>query len=277
MYSSRGWKIATVTVFTIVLGAGRISGLAHAQNTPTDKVAVPESALNSLIGETDRHFHTAADLYAKGEAQDSASEIRAAAALIRFEAARATSEDAARLTTTSNSLDEVARNIEDGNVASRRDLELAFARADLALAAHYRTLASKALAAKDRSDAGRWLKAAGDSVDEAAAWTGQSPSGAEAQAWDQMHALQEKIRTSADWSTEEARKGIGYLGTQIQYLGQRMQNFSSSAWGGADAKATPSFKSPCPILHPRRLHGLKLILGRSTKAMFWRTSVDRAK
>ena len=113
-------------------------------------------------------------------------------------------------------------------MASRRDFDLAFARADLALAAHYRSMADKALTDKDRADGGRWLKAAGDSVDEATAWTGRSPSGAQAQVWDQMHALQAKIHTSADWSYDEAKKGVGYLGTQIQYLGQQMQNFGAA-------------------------------------------------
>jgi hypothetical protein len=67
------------------------------------------------------------------------------------------------------------------------------------------------VANKDRANAGRWLKAAGDSVDEAAARTVQSPSGAQAQVWDQMHALQAKIRTSANCSYDEAKKGVGYL------------------------------------------------------------------
>lgn len=214
-----------------VIGIAQIPSLALSANTPAGEVTVPQSALNSLIGEPDRHFHRAADLYAKGDAQGAASEIRTAAALLRIEAGRGSGQDAAKLQTAATDLDTVADNVVNGNVASRRDLALAFARADLALAAHYRSLADKALADKDRADAGRWLKAAGDSVDEAAAWTGQSPSGAQAQVWDQMHALQAKIRTSADWSYDEAKKGVGYLGTQIQYLGQQMQNF-----GGPGAK-----------------------------------------
>src|SRR5438552_17092237 len=89
-------------------------------------------------------------------------------------------------------------------------------------------MADKALGDEDRAGAGRWLKAAGDSVDQAAARTGRSPSGARAQAWDQMHALKPKIRISTNWSYDEAKKGVGYLGTQIQYLGQQMQNLGAS-------------------------------------------------
>jgi hypothetical protein len=50
------------------------------------------------------------------------------------------------------------------------------------LAAHYRSIADKALADKDHASAGRWLKAAGDSAGGAAAWTGRSPSGPQAEA-----------------------------------------------------------------------------------------------
>ena len=118
--------------------------------------------------------------------------------MIRIEAGRESAEDAVKLRAVTTNLDELASNVVNGNVGSRRDLELAFARAALALAAHYRTMADKALADKDHTSVGRWLKAAGDSMDKAAAWTGGSPPGAQAEVWDQMHALQAKIRTSAN-------------------------------------------------------------------------------
>jgi hypothetical protein len=202
---------------------------ARAANNRTARVTVPRLALNSAIGEPDRHFRRAADLYAKGDTDAAASEIHAAAALVHTEAGRGSAQDSAKLLDAATDLDEVAGSVVNGNVASRRDLDLSFARADLALAAHYRSMADKALADRDRAAAARWLKAASDSVDEAAAWTGRSPSGAQAQAWDQMHALQAKIRTGANWSYDEAKKGVGYLGTQIQYLGQQMQNFGGSS------------------------------------------------
>jgi hypothetical protein len=199
-----------------------------AANNREDQVTVPQSALNSLIGEPNRHFHRAADLYVQGDPEGAATEIRAAARLIRIEAGRGSAEEAVKLRAVATNLDALTSNAVNGNVGSRRDLELAFARADLALAAHYRSMADKALADKDHASAGRWLKAAGDSVDRAAAWTRRSPSGPQAEAWDQMHALQEKIRTSANWSYDEAKRGVSYLGAQIQYLGQQMQGFGTS-------------------------------------------------
>jgi hypothetical protein len=211
-----------------IMEVGRDLSAVHAANNREGQVSVPQSALNSLIGEPDRHFHRAVDLYVQGDAEGAATEIRAADALLRMEAGRGSAEDAAKLQAAATNLDTLASNIGNGNVGSRRDLELAFGRADLALAAHYRSMADKALAEKDHAAAGLWLKAAVDSVDEAAAWTGRRPSGAQADAWDQMHALQAKIRTSANWSYDEAKKGVGYLGTQIQYLGQQMQNFGAS-------------------------------------------------
>lgn len=215
------------------VGAPQLPTAARAADNPSAKVAVPPSALNALIGEPDRHFHRAEDFYVKGDAQGAASEIRAAAGLIEMEAGRGSAQDAAKLRTTASDLDTLADNVVAGNVGSRRDLALAFARADLALASHYRSMATEALANKDRSDAARWLEAAGDSVDQATVWTGESPSGAQAQVSDQMHAVQARIRTDANWSYAEAKKGVGYLGSQIQYLGTQMQNFGASGSGGA--------------------------------------------
>jgi hypothetical protein len=228
------WLTVTLSACLAMMEVGPNPSAVHAANSG-DEVIVPQSALNSLIGEPDRHFHRATDLYVQGDADGAATEIRGAAALIRIEAGRGTAEDAAKLRTIATNLDALASNVVNGNVGSRRDLELAFARADLALAAHYRSMADKALADKDRTKAARWLKAAGDSVDEASAWTGESPSGQQAEAWDQMHALQAKIRTSANWSYDEARKGVGYLGAQIQYFGHQMQNF-----GASGAKNSPN-------------------------------------
>ncbi len=220
--------IAAFMAVAVIAIAQKLDPVLAANNS-VPEVTVPQTALNSLIGEPDRHFHRAANLYVKGDTEGTASEIRAAAALIRIEAGRGSKQDAAKLETAATDLDTLAGNVASGNVASRRELDLAFARADLALATHYRSMARTALTNKDRAGAGRWLKAAGDSVDEAAVWTGKSPSGTQAQVWDQMHALQAKIRTGANWSYGEAKNGVGYLGTQIQYLGQQMQNFGGSS------------------------------------------------
>src|SRR5215469_12082328 len=64
------------------------SNPVYATSNRGDQVTVPQSALNSLIGEPDRHFHRAADLYIEGDADGAANEIRAAGALIRIEAGR---------------------------------------------------------------------------------------------------------------------------------------------------------------------------------------------
>ena len=80
-----------------VIGVARIASSAHAADNRADQVTVPRSALNSLIGEPDRQFHRAADLYAKGNTDGAASEIRAAAALIRLEAGRGSVRDPAKL------------------------------------------------------------------------------------------------------------------------------------------------------------------------------------
>ncbi len=100
MWAKRISKTVTVAAFIGAIGIAQIPSLAGAANTPAGEVTVPQSGLNSLIGEADRHFHRAADLYAKGDADGAASEIRAAVALIRIEAGRESAQEAAKRTTT---------------------------------------------------------------------------------------------------------------------------------------------------------------------------------
>ncbi len=38
----------------------------------------------------------------------------------------------------------------------------------------------------------------------------------QAEARDQVHALETKIRSGANWTYDEGRKGVSYLGTQIE-------------------------------------------------------------
>ncbi len=206
---------------------------ASAEAPSAHQVVVQEDVLNPLIGEPEHHFHHAASLFAKGDTRGAASEIRAAAALLRLEAGRENAENRSGLLSSAAELEDLAARLERGDVLSRSELNLAFDRADLALAGHYRAMAEKAVTNKEHDNAGRWLKAAADSLDDAMRWTGQKPPTAQAQAWDQVHALQAKIRTGANWSYDEAKKGVGYLGNQIQYLGAQMEKLGSSPTPGS--------------------------------------------
>jgi hypothetical protein len=55
----------------------------------------------------------------------------------------------------------------------------------------------------------------------------------QAEARDQVHALETKIRSGANWTYDEGRKGVGYLGTQIEYLGSQMQRLGGSPTPGS--------------------------------------------
>jgi hypothetical protein len=212
-----------IAVIVAAIGLPCVARSAPAAN----EVTVPEDALNSLIGQPQADFHQAFALFTQGDFDGAAAQMRSSAALLRLEAGRGDASSRARLTAAADQLDAVAAKVEQGNVGSRTELNQVFARADLALAAHYRAMAAQSVNDKQHAAAGRWLHAAADSVDDATHWTGQQPTTAQAQAWDQVHALNAKIHTGANWTYDEAKVGIGYLGTQIQYLGSRMQQFAS--------------------------------------------------
>ena len=88
MRAHRFWIAVTVAAFMTMIGVALIPSWGGSANDRTGQITVPQSALNSLIGEPDRHFHRAADLYVQGDADGAASAIRAAAALIHIEAGR---------------------------------------------------------------------------------------------------------------------------------------------------------------------------------------------
>jgi len=227
---------------TITLSTG--TALAHRASSPkagslenpttedgqnaARQVTVPEDVLNRLIGQCERHFRHAAKRFAKGDNPGAASQIRVGSALLSLEARREHAETQSALRSSADELDRLAGRVEHGDGSSRNELNAAFAHADLALAAHYRAMADEAIANKEHDNAGRWLEAAADSVGDAARWTGQKPPTAQAGAWDQADALETKIRSGTNWTYDEAKKGVGYLGTQIQYLGSQMEKLSSS-------------------------------------------------
>jgi hypothetical protein len=179
------------------------------------EVTVPENVLNPLTGEAEHKFDQAASLFADGDNRAAASQVRAGAALVRLEAGRDHAANQGGLQSSADELDRLAGRIERGEVSSRRELDLAFGRADLALAEHYRAMAREAIANKQHDEAGRWLKAAADAVEDATRWTGEKPPTVQAEARDQVHALETKIRSGANWTYDEGKKGVGYLGTQI--------------------------------------------------------------
>lgn len=197
------------------------------------QVMAPSDVLNALIGEPERHFHQAMSLFASGDNRGAAAEIRSGAALLSLEAGREETHNRGGLQSAAADLNTLAAKIEHGDVSSRTGLDQAFARADLALAAHYRGMADEALANQQHNAAGRWLKAAADAVDDATGWAGQMPPTAQVEARDQIHALEAKIRNGTDWSYAEAKKSVGYLGSQIQYLGGQMQKLGGAGANGA--------------------------------------------
>ncbi len=218
--------------FLSVLALGLIAVAPAAAQTAAPAAisgsSVPHSVLDPLIGEPERHFDQAAALFIGGDNQGAASEIHAAAALIKIEAGREGGKGDQGLVSCADRLDQLAAEVGRGDVTSRRDLNLTFAQADLALAAHYRAMADSAIAAKQHDNAGRWLKAASDYVENASQWAGQPPPTVQSEAQDQARALETKIRRGANWTYDEAKKGVGYLGTQIQDLGAQMQKYGAA-------------------------------------------------
>ena len=141
--------LGAIAIAATLAGIGSTQMASSAKAPTRHQVVVSEDVLNPLIGEPEHDFHQAASLFTQGDHQGAASEIRASAALLSLEAGRGGAENRSGLSSSSAELDDLAARVERGDVSSRSELNLTFARADLALAAHYRGMADKALANKE--------------------------------------------------------------------------------------------------------------------------------
>ncbi len=140
--------------------------------TQQGTVAVPEDVLTPLIGQPDHHFHMASTYFAHGDRTHAATEIRVGAALLKLEVGRHDATNKAGLEDAAKHRDDLAAGVANGTVKSPKELNDAFARADLALARHYHQMAEASSARNEHQKTGYWLQGAADSVEDAAEWSG---------------------------------------------------------------------------------------------------------
>ncbi len=182
-------------------------------------VAVPEDVLTPLIDQPEHHFHMASRYFAHGDRTDAAAEIRAGAALVKLEAGRHNATNKAGLEDAAKHLDDLAAGVATGTVKSPKELNHAFASADLALARHYHQMAEASAAQNEHEKTGYWLNGAADSVDDAAEWSGHKLAAGGRATVNGARSLGAKLEGGAKWTADEVKKYVNDLGTEIESLG----------------------------------------------------------
>ena len=208
-------KICRAALISILIISFAVIAWAQASAFPASSaspeaqpgtVAVPEDVLAPLIDEPEHHFHMASRYFAHGDRTHAAVEIRAGAALVKLEAGRHDATNKAGLEDAAKHLDDLAAGVANGAVKSPKELNDAFARADLALARHYRQMAEASAARNEHEKTGYWLEGAADSVDDAAEWSGHKLAAGGRATVNGARSLGAKLEGGAKWTADEVKK-----------------------------------------------------------------------
>jgi hypothetical protein len=220
------WRAALTTILIVSFAtitwaqASTVPASSAISEAQPGIVAVPEDVLTPLIDQPEHHFHMASKYFARGDRTHAAAEIRAGAALVKLEAGRHNATNKAGLEAAAKHLDDVAAGVATGTIKSSKELNDAFARADLALARHYHQMAEASAAQNEHEKkTGYWLEGAADSVDDAAEWSGRKLAAGGKATVNGARSLGAKLEGGAKWSADEIKKSVSDVDSEIESLG----------------------------------------------------------
>jgi hypothetical protein len=167
-------------------------------------VVVQDDVLLPLIDELEHHFKMASSSYfARGDDSRSAAEIRAGAAFLKLEAGRHDATNKPELEDEAEHLDDLAAKVAKGSVKSPKELNNAFASADLALARHYHQLAEVSSEHNEHQKTGYWLHGAANSLADSARWSGHKVAQASTTTVNGARSLADKLEGGAEWTVDK--------------------------------------------------------------------------
>ncbi|MGB8412419.1 MAG: hypothetical protein WCE23_06295 [Candidatus Binatus sp.] len=184
-------------------------------------LVIQEDVLIPLIGQPEYYFHMASKDFARGDRIKAAAEIRAGAAMVKFEAARHDATNKTGLEDAAKHLDDLAAGVATGTVKSPKELSDAFFRADVALARHYHQMAEASVAQNQHEKTGYWLEGSADSLDDGAEWSGHKLEAGGKATVNGARSLGRKLEGGAEWTGDEVKKAVSDLGSEIESLGGR--------------------------------------------------------
>lgn len=155
--------------------------------------------------------------------------LRQAAIVLRTEAQRALGATRAQLDRAASELDDLAASVERGAVKSGPELDAAYSRVHLALAAEYNRRATENFGKKNVGEAGEDLRAAAAHFENALVDTGRDTDVAATGVVREVRTVADKLVAGTGFTEEEVRKSFTALGNEIEKLGRETQTAPRSA------------------------------------------------
>lgn len=146
-------------------------------------------------------------------------QLRKAAVVLRDEAQRAVGATRTQLDRAAQELDDLATNVERGAVKSGPELDAAYSRVHLALAAEYNRRAAENFGKKNVGEAGEDLRAAAAHFENALVDTGRETDQAATDVVREVRAVADKLVAGTGWTDDEVRKSFTAMESEIQKLG----------------------------------------------------------
>ena len=204
----------------------------NATSESQSTVAVQDDVLLPLIDEPEHHFKMASRDFARGDDAGSAAEIRAGAAFLKLEAGRHDATNKAELEDEADHLDDLAAQVAKGSVKSPKELDNAFASADLALARHYHQMVMASSEHSEHQKTGYWLHGAANSLADSARWSGHKLTQAGTTTVNGARSLGDELEGGAEWTGDKVKQLVSDLGKEIESFG-----------GGGDSRVAASTTS----------------------------------
>jgi hypothetical protein len=220
------------TAFTMVLffliGVYPIMMWAADQKPETLENLVEEEIWIIFAHDPAGYLHDAWENFIDGDIQDAAYYIRRAKAWLKLEAYRAEGEAKDDLETSIRELERLIKALDEGSHPTNKELKLAFAEAEYALAYHHH---QKALSYEQKGDHEKMtyaLDAAATHLMYGSIWAGRELEQDDAVAAKEARSIARKVKRGEKWSLDRLRESLKELGRGIKKHGNRSKQAEES-------------------------------------------------
>ncbi len=190
---------------------------------PEGQVLVDEYIFVVFVDEPEHHLGRARESFLKRDMKAAAAEIHTATGFLKLQAARASGGTKKALHASIKELDELARDVEKGTVATADKLEQPFARALHALAEHHHQKASQSWAKRATKKTGHDLKATAHHLEHGFKWSGEKVEQGTHAVIKDTRLVAGKLVEGTGWATHEVGNGITAVGKEVQKLGKKIE------------------------------------------------------
>jgi hypothetical protein len=187
---------------------------------PQDHVIIGEETWLPLAAESADEFEEARQAFINEDYMEAALHLRKGVAFMKVEAGRADGENKSRLISSIKEVSTLAEEIEKRRMNSLGGLDTAIARAEYALAAHYRILMDQAYAEENAKYVMHHMQAIASHLEHALLWAGHEGERVVTDAVNLARRVAAKMMEASGWAGAETGKAFTALGDAIEKAGQ---------------------------------------------------------